>query len=1253
MSFIPDSLVYAIKSGNCVIFVGAGISQAAGLPGWQKLMEMIASSCNVDFEADLRKLAGKIENKIGRQRLIEELRKHLPFKRPTDLHHLLTSLPVNDWVTTNYDDLLERTFGHDGIAYTTLFNPQQLGFKSLKYVKQILKLHGDFNNPTNIIITEDDYVRHYTKSSLILNTFELLRAQNTFLYLGYSMRDPELNFIISHVESQLGNVTHPMFAVFFDDESVQQASSMELKKATIIDGRPLPGETINEKSEIFVKTLKKRTEEQKRVFVVADFKNWFEEKEILEKFKERYIDAVNNRDWPLGDNFEEWKYRSIKNAQILFVLPPDFPGKENDWLKKQVLTGIGEGCRIVFLNQNGQPSPMEYYFQLSGREKEVFKTFIEEDKMAVEDLIKKYQLQASISDQEYRTTGASAAKRAIDELLAKASILNRDIPSDLIADRMFISNQAAVCIVKAWEIAENNDLDLYDSTRLKVELEYARLVRFQGKWDKASERLHHILNFNPALLEELREFHIQFLAESGALDFEMGRAAKPYQVDKAFRIVETNELNMDAVKMLKLLGNLYRELGEWNLVERYLLSARYLADSLRRGTSPLKQQADFDPTLDILWLDCRREYAGFLMQQNKFSEAEAELKAIVDYILKSPHKDLMDYFLGFTKYTFGQLQARMGKPRPALVTLWESLEILQKYDNPVRIAFVLDWIGRAMSQHRPLLDPEVAENYIRKAKKLRQKCGHEYFEAYTDLALGNLYLQREQIEDAKKFYKEARRHFIKLQKMRSVGMAEFLLGIAESKTNPRNEINQEKAEQHFREAIKIFSQIGYEPMIREAKFEILRLKGAIDKRLEETMEEAKKEGYILHLNEVGEYKFHTWIKEYIDRENLAFPLISFEIDIGVGDDAAVLNIPKDYEIVLTTDAAPGSICRSHETEDGRYAAKFSVIHSISDLLAMGATPIAVLLNLYLDRDATVPYAQEVIKVVAKEARSYGAALVGGDIKERKEQSVGCVGIGLVRIGQAIRRNGARARQIVAISLAGMRDNGSINRRRGIRKIGKRWAADVLENIEYKGNPELKEYLDRYRRDNIKQNLLFLSLNEMIEGAKTKKIKAAIDTSDGFMSCLQLLGRESGVDFVLEDELIEAIIDDEVKDIAKKIEIHCGQFLFNAGHDWEIVMTIEEADFAEVQRAFISAGGYLAPLGRAIDKNGQFQREIGIRDKKGNIRKIPIFTDEKFVRRSYEERISEWDDINVNYYLENGEIVELDYKPIPKDFAIQN
>jgi len=275
----------------------------------------------------------------------------------------------------------------------------------------------------------------------------------------------------------------------------------------------------------------------------------------------------------------------------------------------------------------------------------------------------------------------------------------------------------------------------------------------------------------------------------------------------------------------------------------------------------------------------------------------------------------------------------------------------------------------------------------------------------------------------------------------------------------------------------------------------------------------------------------------------------------------------------------------------------------------------------------------------EEAGKYNTALIGGDIKERKEQSIGCVGVGLVEKGMAIRRDGAKPGHIVAITLAGM--PGSRQDRLDIRKIGCRWAQEI---IEYRKLAEIEPYKRLYDK-NWKRDLLFLSHKEMIAGAQTGLIKSAIDTSDGFLACLEILGRESKVGFILEETLIEEIIDEKVKEIAEALGLKPAQFLFNAGHDWEIVLTVQEDHFQSLRETFQEAGGDLARLGTVcnitdlIDPNEKadprattlppkpLKKGIAlISNETSKKLYIPYYTDEKFVRRAYEERPMDWEDL---------------------------
>ena len=52
----------AVLSGNAAVFIGAGISQGAGLPGWDGLLDPIRTTCNVPEHHDYPLVAEYIAN---------------------------------------------------------------------------------------------------------------------------------------------------------------------------------------------------------------------------------------------------------------------------------------------------------------------------------------------------------------------------------------------------------------------------------------------------------------------------------------------------------------------------------------------------------------------------------------------------------------------------------------------------------------------------------------------------------------------------------------------------------------------------------------------------------------------------------------------------------------------------------------------------------------------------------------------------------------------------------------------------------------------------------------------------------------------------------------------------------------------------------------------------------------------------------------------------------------------------------------
>ena len=110
---IPDQLVKAIAGGNAVLFVGAGLSRGAGLPGWADLLAPLMDEIKLPEarRQDLLQAAQDYEIARGREALLEHVLRATDTAdtEPTAVHRRLPDLGIDAWITTNYDDLLERT----------------------------------------------------------------------------------------------------------------------------------------------------------------------------------------------------------------------------------------------------------------------------------------------------------------------------------------------------------------------------------------------------------------------------------------------------------------------------------------------------------------------------------------------------------------------------------------------------------------------------------------------------------------------------------------------------------------------------------------------------------------------------------------------------------------------------------------------------------------------------------------------------------------------------------------------------------------------------------------------------------------------------------------------------------------------------------------------------------------------------------------------------------------------------------------
>ncbi len=134
--------------------------------------------------------------------------------------------------------------------------------------------------------------------------------------------------------------------------------------------------------------------------------------------------------------------------------------------------------------------------------------------------------------------------------------------------------------------------------------------------------------------------------------------------------------------------------------------------------------------------------------------------------------------------------------------------------------------------------------------------------------------------------------------------------------------------------------------------------------------------------------------------------------LGVGDDAAIVRAGRGRDLVITTDMLLAGRHFRADADPGRLGHKALAVN-LSDIAAMGAVPRWATLALALPR-ADARWLAAFSRGFMRLARRHGVDLVGGDTT-RGPLAVCVQVVGAVPVGQALRRDGARAGDDVWVS----------------------------------------------------------------------------------------------------------------------------------------------------------------------------------------------------------------------------------------------
>jgi thiamine-monophosphate kinase len=146
--------------------------------------------------------------------------------------------------------------------------------------------------------------------------------------------------------------------------------------------------------------------------------------------------------------------------------------------------------------------------------------------------------------------------------------------------------------------------------------------------------------------------------------------------------------------------------------------------------------------------------------------------------------------------------------------------------------------------------------------------------------------------------------------------------------------------------------------------------------------------------------------ELIERIRRRFPTPS--VPVGIGDDAAVLDVPHGHSLVFCSDLVAENthfIRGMHPPDSVGYKA---VAVNVSDVGAMGGTPMSFVISLAAPGELEVAWVDDFYSGVERACREFGVTLVGGDTSSASSIFIDVSMVGSVRAGGAVLRSGARA-----------------------------------------------------------------------------------------------------------------------------------------------------------------------------------------------------------------------------------------------------
>jgi len=299
---------------------------------------------------------------------------------------------------------------------------------------------------------------------------------------------------------------------------------------------------------------------------------------------------------------------------------------------------------------------------------------------------------------------------------------------------------------------------------------------------------------------------------------------------------------------------------------------------------------------------------------------------------------------------------------------------------------------------------------------------------------------------------------------------------------------------------------------------------------------------------------------FIDRIRATYAGGSTEgLALSLGDDAAVLDVPPDRQVVVTTDALIEGVHFRRDWSDPYSIGWKAAAVNLSDIAAMGADATFAFVSLALPRDETVEWLERLYDGFCDCLNRYGARLAGGDTNSAEGGLVITVTqLGTVPRGQALTRSAAKVGDILLVT-GTLGDSAA-----GLALLSLCGAAKAEKTnqgvVQAHRRPQPRIVAARAAR-------------------QTGHVHAAMDISDGLAGDLPKLCAASGVGARIHAGNLP--LSEALKAAAEELHQSPLDLALDGGECCELLLAVAPNNVDAVRAAVAATGTLLTPVGEVL------------------------------------------------------------------------